>query len=358
MRILIDIGHPGHVHYFRNFYKIMKSKGHDFLFISRDKEVTFALLEYFQIPYKSRGKGKKGIIGKLIYILFADFIIYKHARQFKPDIFLSFASPYMGHVAFVFRKPNIIVDDTEHATLEHLMYKPFASVILTPNCFYKKLGDVQIKFNGYMELCYLHPNYFKPNPSVLNLLGVAKGEKYVIMRFVSWNASHDMMGQNKGLALEEKIELVKIVNKYAKIFITSEIELPEKLKKFNLHIPPERMHDAIAYAKMFIGESLTMASEASILGTPSLCVSTIEAGTLSEQNERGLVVSFKNSNGLFRKVEKMLIDSELNKKWKEKKDKLLIDKIDVTAFMIWFVENYPKSIKIMKNNSGYQLRFK
>lgn len=33
-------------------------------------------------------------------------------------------------------------------------------------------------------------------------------------------------------------------------------------------------------------------------------------------------------------------------------------KIDVTAFMVWFVENYPQSAKIMKENPNFQNRFK
>ena len=33
---------------------------------------------------------------------------------------------------------------------------------------------------------------------------------------------------------------------------------------------------------------------------------------------------------------------------------MLADKIDVTAFLAWFVENYPGSAKIMKENPDYQ----
>ena len=44
----------------------------------------------------------------------------------------------------------------------------------------------------------------------------------------------------------------------------------------------------------------------------------------------------------------------------------LEDKIDVTAFMpvlskvegVWFIENYPKSIKVMRENPDYQFNFK
>lgn len=55
---------------------------------------------------------------------------------------------------------------------------------------------------------------------------------------------------------------------------------------------------------------------------------------------------------------------ELIKCWKIKQEfqkhhkRLLSDKIDVTAFMVWFVENYSESAHIMKENPDYQWRFK
>ena len=59
MKIFIDIGHPAHVHYFRNFIKIMEKNGHHFLILARDKEITQELLNHYKIPYVSRGKGAK-----------------------------------------------------------------------------------------------------------------------------------------------------------------------------------------------------------------------------------------------------------------------------------------------------------
>jgi len=35
-----------------------------------------------------------------------------------------------------------------------------------------------------------------------------------------------------------------------------------------------------------------------------------------------------------------------------KRKRMLSDKIDVTAFMIWFIEKYPESVDIMKENSS------
>ena len=63
MRILIDIKHPAHVHFFRNFIKIMKSKGHEIKVTAREKEMTIYLLKKYKIPFvkiSSIGKNKLG----------------------------------------------------------------------------------------------------------------------------------------------------------------------------------------------------------------------------------------------------------------------------------------------------------
>lgn len=357
MRILIDIGHPGHVHYFRNFYMIMKSKGHDFLFVARDKEVTFALLKHFKIPYRSRGKGKNSFIGKLFYMFYADFTILRFALKFKPDIFLSFSSTYPGHIAFLLNKPNIVIDDTEHASFEHIMYKPFASVILTPSCFYKDMGKKQIKFNCYTELFYLHKNYFKTSKEVLKTLGVRENEKYAIIRLVSWEASHDF--GHKGFNQASKIDIVEELNKQLRVFITSESALSPELEKYRIRINPEQLHDALYFASIYIGEGGTTASEASLLGIPTLYINSLPLmGYLKDENQEGVLYHFKNETGIIEKVQKIIRSPDFSKEYSKKSKNLLKDKIDPTAFLVWFIEHYPASVKIMKENPDYQYRFK
>jgi predicted glycosyltransferase len=232
MKILIDIGHPAHVHYFRNFIKIMREKGHKFYVTSRNKEIEHYLLKHYQIPFFDRGVGKKSFLGKFAYLVKADYLLFKEVKNFKPDLLLSFDSVYLAHASKLSGIPHIAFDDTEHAKLEHILSLPFTKTILTPSCYTKELGNKQIRFNGYMELCYLHPNYFSPVISVLNLLKVRRDEKYVIIRFVSWNAAHDV-GQT-GLTSERKREIVHELSKKAKVFISSEGELPKDLKKYQI----------------------------------------------------------------------------------------------------------------------------
>lgn len=69
MKILLDINHPAHVHYFKYFIKIMKSKEHEFLIISRNKEIEHYLLKKYNIPFINRGRGRNTLIEKANIIL-------------------------------------------------------------------------------------------------------------------------------------------------------------------------------------------------------------------------------------------------------------------------------------------------
>ena len=49
---------------------------------------------------------------------------------------------------------------------------------------------------------------------------------------------------------------------------------------------------------------------------------------------------------------------EIKTEWQKRREKMLADKIDVTAFLVWFIDNYPGSVRTMKTNPEYQFTFK
>lgn len=53
LRILLDIGHPAHVHYFKNFIRLMKEKEHDFIIIARNRSIIFDLLHAYNFDFIS-----------------------------------------------------------------------------------------------------------------------------------------------------------------------------------------------------------------------------------------------------------------------------------------------------------------
>ena len=339
----------------------MESNGHYFLVTARDKEVSHELLKSYSIDYKNRGKGSNWLLGKIIYLFKANFILMYHSFIFKPDIFVSFCSPYAAQVSWLFRKPHIAFTDTEHAALGNLAVVPFSKIVCTPSCFNKNFGRKQIRFVSYMELCYLHPNYFKPDPSILKLLRIRKDEKYVILRFVSWGASHDI--GHSGISDENKIIAVKEFSKLSKVFISSEAKLPVELEQYRINIPSNRMHDALAFAALLYGESSTMASECAVLGTPSIFLdNNSRCYTKEEEEKYGLVFNFSESlsdqkESIQKGIDLLSIDS-IKKEWQKRRDKMLSEKIDANAFILWLIEKYPRSIKIMKVNPDYQYNFR
>ena len=133
---------------------------------------------------------------------------------------------YAGYAAFLTGKKHIALEDT--GNMEQLFFsKPVSDVILSPQSLQVDLGRKHIRYNGFHELAYLHPKRFKPDISVLKELKVKEGEVFVILRFVSWNATHDF-GQS-GLSLSQKSALINEISKYARVFISGEESLTSRI---------------------------------------------------------------------------------------------------------------------------------
>lgn len=350
MKVLIDIGHPGHVHLYKNVIRKLEADGHQIKITTRAKELTCKLLSTYGFEFENLVLYHSRFIAKTMNMINRTWRLYKIAKSFKPDVMTGVGNLHLAHVGKMLDIPSIILTDTEHAKLQNWLTFPFSDVVLTPSCYKDDLGKKQIRYNGYHELAYLHPNYFTPDQSVLDLLGVEKDEKYVIMRFVSWVASHDV--GHTGITTENKIKAVRKFSNYARVFITSEKAIPKELEKYRIPIPPHKIHHAMYYATLLFGESATMASECSMLGTPAIFVDNVGRGYTDEQERiYGTVFNFTESiNDQSISIEKgveLLKEDKIKKIWAKKRKKILEDKIDVTSFMVWFIENYPDSKDII-----------
>ena len=358
MRILIDIGHPAHVHYFRNLTEIFLKQGSQVLFTTRDKEVAIKLLDHYDFKYVNFGRPFKSRIGKIWGLIWFTMRLFLVAVKFKPDIYLN-ATQYSAFVAWLLRKPHISLEDTFNFEQVRL-YMPFTSVVLTGDYNHPDLGKKQIRFSGYQELAYLHPSRFAPDPEIRDLLMVGMGEKYVILRFVAWGASHDF--GHAGVDMKNKFRAVKELSDYAKVFISAEGSLPAELEKFRLKIPPEKMHDALAYASLIFSESATMVSEAAVLGVPGIYIDSTGRYYTRDQEKYGMVFNFTESPADQEKAIQKAIDllklNDTKNEFRECHKRLMIDKIDVTAFLTWFVGDFPRSKNAIRENPDYQLEFK
>ncbi|MCW7079147.1 MAG: DUF354 domain-containing protein [Candidatus Methanospirare jalkutatii] len=362
MKILVDVEHPAHVHFFKNMIWKLEEKGHEVKVVARATDTTLNLLNAYKFKYKNLGKHRKNLFSKIVELIIRDYKLYKIAKEFQPDILTSVGSESMAHVSRLIRKPHIAFEDTEHAKLTIWLTNPFSDVICTPSCFKRDLGKKQVRYNGYHELAYLHPKYFKPDPGVLDDLGLNKDDKYIIMRLGSWSASHDI--RSKGIKRGSEFVFVKSLERYGRVFISSERTLPTELQKYRLNVRPEDIHSVLYFAQLYIGEGETMAVESAILGTPAIDIEAIKLkqgifnvtaihGNADELvNKYKLMFAFTDQNHALEKAIEILKDDKSKKRWMKRREKLLEDKIDVTKFMIEFIEEYPESFYKYCKNRG------
>ena len=302
-RVLFDIGHPAHVHLFKNLARLLLADGAKVLFTSREKEFETALIEKEGFDHVCFGKHYRTLPGKLFGMVRYDLAMLRTGLRFKPDLIVGHGTIYGAHAAPFLRAKCLAIEDTGNMEQVRL-WRPFVDAILTPQVLDKDLGPKQVRYNSYHELAYLHPEFFRPDPSILDWLKVASGEPYAIIRFVSWNATHDV--GLKGLGREEKIELVRSLSKRMRVFITAERAVSEDLQPFCLKIPPDRFHHALNYASLVVTEGTTTGTEAGILGVPVVFVSTFKDPNLREMEGFGLVRNTETAKDAFEAVEGML----------------------------------------------------
>lgn len=356
MKFLIDINHPAHVHYFKNFIRIMEAHGHKVKVTNRDSMMINQLLDYYQINHiiRNRRPRKKGTLRSLLYLVG----IIKHcvnvSISFKPDMYIGFASSACAITSFFFRKPCILMDDTEHNSMNHRLYKPFCSVVLTPFYFKKKLGSKQISFNAYVEQLYLHSNYYRSNESILKELSVTP-QNYILIRYIAYDAHHDLVAHP--LSEDTKKRIIKLLSKKYSVLLSIENGNSDAFyEPYILNISPEKMHDVEANAKLMITEGATMASESFVQGVPYIYINPLKCGNIDNQTENNPMQAYQccDEDTLLRNISNVLekkVDSQKIKKQIEART------INPTDFFVWFVENYPKSKEILKENPDFQKSF-
>ena len=357
MRVLIDIGHPAHVHFYKNTIKELKDRGHEVLVTARDKEVTVKLLESYGIKHIVLSSMKHGKGNLMKEWLIRDIKLLQISQKFKPDILTGILNPSVAHASYLLNKTSIIFNDTEHATFAQKITYPFSNVICTPVCFKHDIGKKQVRYDGFHELAYLHPNNFHPEHSILQEIGLNGSDRIILVRFVSWGASHDI-GHH---GVKNKDEFIEQLQRYGRVIISSEVPLDASLEKYKLSLTPEKLHSLLYYTSLYIGEGGTTAAEAAVLGTPAIFISSLSGtmGNFIELEEKyGLLYSFKDEGDALAKANELLQRSNLKDEWDLKRNKMLEDKIDVTAFMTWFIEKYPDSFRMVKEGPCFQNRFK
>jgi len=342
MRILIDLTHPGDVHFFRYALEIWRERNHTILITARRKDLTVDLLQRLGIEHEDLGAARSGLFGLGIELFKRTYRLCRRVREFGPDVMTTTAGTFIAQASWICRVPSVVFYDTENATLSNLITYPVCTAVVTPQCYSGRVPAAKHRtYAGYQELAYTHPRRFTPDPARLADFGLSRDQPFIFMRLVSWGAAHDTL--DHGFTQVEAA--VRELERFGRVVISAEGRLPPGLEGHRLSGPLEQVFHVLAFARLCIGESATMASESATLGTPAIFVATTGRGYTDDQERRyGLTYTFRDRRTAQRdalaKAMEILSDAESKERWARKREQMLAETIDVTDYVVTLVESY------------------
>lgn len=364
MKIVIYISHPAQYLFFKNPIQLWKTHGHELKIFIRTKDVLAQLMKNDNIAYENvMPFGRKSNFLSITKAFISRTTkLYFKILKFDPDILLG-TDASIAHIAFILRKPCITTLEDDYNVIKRLaqLTYPFTSTILAPeSCLVGKWKFKKIGYNGFMKLSYLYPNRFAPDKHVSTKY--TGGHPFCLIRLSRLTAYHDM--GIAGLPQEHLKKVIEICLRQGRsVFISAEGELSSEFEQYRLTVNPSEMHHVLAAADLLISDSQSMSVEAAMLGVPSIRFSDF-SGRISvlEELEHYYHLTFgippSNPQRLFALTGKILSINNRNKLYQERREHLLAEKIDVAAFVTWFVENYPESRDTMQSNPDFQYSFR
>ncbi len=358
MNLLFDLNHPAHFHLFKNTILNLNTKGHKVFITARRKDILTDLLQYAEWDYVKLKKNNCKVCSHFANL----HQLRKFYKSEKIDLAIG-VSALIAQAALFSKTKSLVFDDDDIMVtpIFALMAHSFASHVLSPSVLQiERNGKKDVFHHSLHELAYLHPSIFTPSQSVLNEYSLKNDDYLSIVRLSALQAHHDI--GEKGISSEQSLRILEKLKSKGRVLISSEKELPAILKPYALK-NPEHFHHLLAFAGILVCDSQTVASEAAVLGIPSVRINTF-VGRISYLEELEhtyqLTFGFKphNFDSALKKIDKIIDQPDSRIFFQQKREKLLSEKIDLTAFMVWFIENYPESAKIMKENPDYQYRFK
>jgi hypothetical protein len=334
VRVLFDIVHPAHAHFYRYLYERLVREGHECQVLARDKEVTLALLTTFGIPYETHGRPRRWRIGQAQELLARDLRLYRVGRRFKPDFVLS-RNPAGTHAARALGAIGIFdTDDGKAAGPVFSLARPFASVITTPECLTADFGAKHVRYPGYKALAFLHPDHFAPAPDIRERLGVGD-EPFGIVRLTAMDSAHDRNQQGVPRSLARA--LIRLLEDHMRVFVSSEGPLPDEWARLAFPLEPRSMLDAMSAASIVVGDSGSMIGEAAMLGTPAVFLGSFahRRTYLVDLEQRwGLTRVFLPSEGddMLVTVMELVEDPGTLELWRKRRATMLEHAVDVSTW--------------------------
>ena len=290
MRALFDIVHPADVLFFKRPIEALQQRGDAVLIVSRHKDVTCTLLDELGLEHHPATKAGTSTLGLAMEFILRDWSVLRAARDFQPDVMIGFGGVAISHVGRVLSIPAVSFYDSENATIQNRLTWPFISRLYVPDSYQ---GQVPLgrttRIPGVKELSYLHPSAFKPDRAVAVKLGLNPTIDNFFIRVVEWRANHDL--GKTGWPKDTLSKVIERLSALGRVHLSTETQLESEFTPYLVKGPKNSIHHLIAFCRMLVGESATMASEAAILGVPAIYAGVDFPGYVKSLEKANLIIN-------------------------------------------------------------------
>lgn len=348
MNYLFYIAHPSHYYTFKKLMSTIRGSGDKVFVLIKTKDILEDIVKRDGINYVniSFNRRKNNVLSIAIDVFKRNCRIIVFIAKNHINRVVSCGSD-IGLATRVMRRPHFLFNDDDYYIVPNSARFgwPFVSVIFAPtSCDMGKFGYKTEHYKGYQKLFYLQDTVFKPDLSVVKER-IGEG-RFFLIRTVGLEAHHDK--GVRGLDDDLVRKIISVLTPFGKVFITSEKDLPQEFKKYQLKINPVDIHHYIYYSDLLVGDSQSMVHEAAVLGTPSIrCNDFVGRIGVLEDLEKNyhLTVGFRpdQKDQLLSTIQDLMSIVDLKNIYRERSQKMMAEMIDVNSFVYWYLKSYSKS---------------
>lgn len=332
-KVWIDLENSPHIPFFKPIINELERKGYDVFITARDCFQVCELADLFKLQYKKIGRhyGKNKTL-KVFGLIWRTFQLLPSIIKEKPDIAVSHFSRSQMLLSWLKKIPFAVIIDYEHT-----QWLPFVhpTCVIIPEAIPDGVIKEQVlKYPGIKEDVYAVD--FKPNPSVLDTLGLNEKDLIITIRPPAEEAHyHNPESELLYRAVIDHIltnfdaRTVILPRNKEKQTAFIEATWPAALNSKRLIIPdgPVNGMDLIWFSDLVVSGGGTMNREATALGVPVFSIFRGKIGAVDKylcniglltllENvgdiEKKLVIVSRNKSAEYQQGNKAALDTILS----------------------------------------------
>jgi predicted glycosyltransferase len=290
VRVWIDLSNSPHPILFEPIVEELRAGGNEVVLTARDHAQTVALAAERWPEVRVIGaRSPSGRSAKARAVAGRAAELWRFGRGERIDVAVSHNSYAQTVAARALRIPCVTAMDYEYQPANHIAFR-FADRVVVPEDFPERMLRLSgararkvWRYSGFKEEVYLHR--FRPDPGVLDELGLERGEPFFVGRPSPAGAAYHQFEN----PLFDKALAQVLGRKDARVVLLP--RRPEDVRAYD-GVPPERRivperavdtRSLLHYARALLGAGGTMNREAALLGTP---VFGMYAGRLAALDRR------------------------------------------------------------------------